>query len=132
MKNLTIIQERMSKTKNMILTIGIDERQSIDQNHDLYFIRAFVNLRKLLNVNLDHQIKIEQIKRMGNKQICVFRNDNEQILKQSIELLFIWCKNNNEPEIIFNEHEITHITLNELNELALQYNMHVYITTERQ
>lgn len=131
MGKVQLIRSQMSKTKDMMMTIGVNEKQHIDASHDMYFIRVHLNLRQILDSVTPDNIVVKRIQRMANRYIGFFRNDDEFITKNSLIKLLEWCKENNVNEIAFNEYEINKIDIKNIEDLANQFDMNINVVIER-
>lgn len=131
MGKVQLIRSQMSKTKDMMMTIGVNEKQHIDASHDMYFIRVHLNLRQTLDSVTPDNIVVKRIQRMANRYIGFFRNDDEFITKNSLIKLLEWCKENNVNEIAFNEYEINKIDIKNIEDLANQFDMNINVVIER-
>ena len=127
MGKVELIRVPVSKTKNMMMTVGIDDRKHMDREHDMYFLRVYVSLRRELDKTNVNEINVIQIKRVLNRHVTFFRNDNEEVLLNSIKQILEWCENHNVNEVVFNEHEINKVSLNQVVELVNKFNVHVFL-----
>ena len=128
MGKVELIRVPVSKTKNMMMTVGIDDRKHMDREHDMYFLRVYVSLRRELDKTNVNEINVIQIKRVLNRYVTFFRNDNEEVLLNSIKQILEWCEKHNVNEVVFNEHEINKVSLNQVVELVNKFNVHVFIS----
>lgn len=128
MADVTLIRTRMSKTKNMMMTIGVDEKQHIDTDHDMYFVRVYFDIRRALDSVTPGNPYIVKLARMANRYLVIFRNDNEEVIRQSVTDILEYCTKYNIPEIAFNEYELkgTRIV-----DIVRNYDINVYLTTIR-
>lgn len=127
MARITYLRSKMSKTKDMAMTIGIDSTQNLDRDHDMYFVRSMIDLKRTLeevNENKPYFCKLEN---MGGRYLFFFRNDDDEITKKSLSKIFDLCKSFNIKEIVFSEYEIRNI-IPELNDIISEYDIQVYIT----
>ena len=125
MSKVQVVRLEMSKTKDMMMTIGIDEKRHMDADHDMYFIRIYMNLRKMLDQTND--INVIQISKMANRYLAFFRNDNRDVVIDSINKLLRWCDDNGVNEVAFDEYELNNLNLDEINEIANNYNVNIFI-----
>jgi len=129
MGKVQLLRSQMSKTKDMMMTVGIDEKRHMDADHDMYFLRIYLNLRKMLDQTND--INVIQISKLANRYLAFFRNDDSLVTINSIDKILQYCEENNINEVAFNEHEINKLSPSDLDKLVNKYNIDVYILIER-
>ena len=126
MAKITYLRSKMSKTKEMALTIGVDSTKYLDHDHDMYFIRSMIDINRTLeqvNTNKPYLCKLDK---MGGRYLFFFRNDNAAITKSSILKILELCKSYNVREIAFSEYEIRDV-IESLDELTADYDTQIYI-----
>ena len=128
MGKVELVRLPISKSQVKMMTIGVDNRKFIDSDHELHFIRIFINLKKEMNKLDDGCINVLQIPRLANRYVTLFRNDNENMTLNSLHEILIWCQENNISDVIFNEHELNGVTINQVQDLVNDYNVNVYIS----
>lgn len=127
MERVTFLRTKMSKLPDVALTIGIDSTQTIDSDHDLYFLRSMVDFKRVCEkVEKDSPFHTE-LKNMANRHLFIFRNDDKETLKKSIVDILTLCKWL-WVDVAFSEYEIRPI-IRELFELAEEFEVNVIITT---
>lgn len=129
MSKVQLLRSQMSKTKDMMMTVGIDEKRHMDENHDMYFLRIYFNLRKILDQTND--INVIQLNKMANRYLAFFRNDNREVTLNSINLILQYCKDHRINEVAFNEYEINKIDLVDLNNIANNFDINIFILIEK-
>ena len=125
MNKVQTVRLQMSKTKDMMMTIGVDEKRHMDIDHDMYFLRIYLNLRKMLDHTND--INVVQLDKMANRYLAFFRNDNKDMTIKSINKILQWCHDNGVNEVAFDEDEINKLNLNEVQDIANNYDVNIFI-----
>lgn len=128
MRNIVFLRSKMSKTKEMAMTIGIDSTKNIDRDHDMYFIRSMIDLRRTIEEVKENKPYICKLNNMGGRYLFFFRNDNADITRKSIMKILELCKSLNIREIAFSEYEIRDL-IPELEDLNKDFNINIYINT---
>lgn len=129
MNKVQLLRSQMSKTKDMMMTVGIDEKRHMDTDHDMYFLRIYFNLRKMLDQTND--VNIMPISKLANRHLAFFRNDNKEVTNDSINKILQFCVDNNIHEVAFNECEVNKLTITEIVEIVNNYNVDVFILIEK-
>lgn len=127
MAGITYLRSKMSKTKDMAMTIGIDSTQNLDRDHDMYFVRSMIDLKRTLEEVKENKPYFCKLENMGGRYLFFFRNDDDEITKKSLLKIFELCRTFNIKEIVFSEYEIRNI-IPELNDIISEYDIQVYIT----
>lgn len=125
MANITILRKKMSKTKDMAISIGVDSRQNIDRDHDLYFVRCMFDLRRALEVVTPSNINPIKLNKMAGRYLFIYRNDDMDILRDSVDHILTYCESVNVKEIVFSEYELRGY---DITDIVAKHNVEVYIT----
>lgn len=125
MANITILRKKMSKTKDMAISIGVDSRQNIDRDHDLYFVRSMFDLRRALEVVTPSNINPIKLTKMAGRYLFIYRNDDMDILRDSVDHILTYCESVNVKEIAFSEYELRGY---DITDIVAKHNVEVYIT----
>lgn len=125
MANITILRKKMSKTKDMAISIGVDSRQNIDRDHDLYFVRSMFDLRRALEVVTPSNINPIKLTKMAGRYLFIYRNDDMDILRDSVDHILAYCESINVKEIAFSEYELRGY---DIADIVAKHNVEVYIT----
>jgi hypothetical protein len=115
----------MSKTKDMAISIGVDSRQNIDRDHDLYFVRCMFDLRRALEVVTPSNINPIKLNKMAGRYLFIYRNDDMDILRDSVDHILTYCESVNVKEIAFSEYELRGY---DITDIVAKHNVEVYIT----
>lgn len=127
MERVTFLRTKMSKLPDVALTIGIDATQKIDPDHDLYFLRSMVDFNRVCEKVEPGKPFHGTLKNMANRDLFIFRNDDNETLKKSVIDILTLCKCL-WTDVAFSEYEIRPI-IPELFSLAEEYEVNVIITT---
>ena len=131
MGKVELIRLPVSKSQAKMMTIGVDNRKFIDTDHELHFIRIFTNIKKEMNKLDDGTINVLQIPRLANRYVTLFRNDNENMTLNSLHEILMWCQENEVLDVVFSEHELNKITINQVQDLVNNYDVNVYISVNK-
>ena len=127
MGKITFLRTKMSKLKDVALTIGIDATQTIDSDHDMYFLRSMLDLNRICEKVEKDKPFHTALDNMANRYLFIFRNDDEETLKKSVREILILCQML-WLDVAFSEYEIRPI-IYDLNEIAKEFDVNVFITT---
>ena len=127
MGKITFLRTKMSKLKDVALTIGIDATQTIDSDHDMYFLRSMLDLNRICEKVEKDKPFHTTLDNMANRYSFIFRNDDEETLKKSVREILILCQML-WLDVAFSEYEIRPI-ISDLNEMAKEFDVNVFITT---
>ena len=127
MGKITFLRTKMSKLKDVALTIGIDATQTIDSDHDMYFLRSMLDLNRICEKVEKDKPFHTTLDNMANRYLFIFRNDDEETLKKSVREILILCQMLC-LDVAFSEYEIRPI-IYDLNEIAKEFDVNVFITT---
>ena len=98
-----------------VVTIGVDGTKSITKDHNLYNYSIYYPMNRALDSVTPNEPYIEYIPQIG-KIICIYRNDNEEYIKKSVNLIMTYCKENNYSHVAFDEEELKMCNLDSIFE----------------
>lgn len=127
MGSVTFLRTKMSKLKDVALTIGIDATQNIDSDHNMYFLRSMLDFKRICEKVEKDKPFHTTLDNMADRHLFIFRNDDEETLRKSVREIVDVCKCL-KVDVAFSEYEIRPI-IRDLNELAKEFDVNIFITT---
>lgn len=113
-----------------VLTIGIDSTNHIAKDHELYNLCMYHEMgRDLANLS-QNEIYTKYIPEI-DKTICVYHNENDDVLQLNVKKVMDFCKENNFKLVAFNDHELKGYNFNSVFSMTQDYDIEVNIVIEK-